>query len=89
MAQHNRFILRNDLSRPLTLNIEPEGAHFELRKGEEVFVIDDFASLPVTLKLTESETSGPIISIWPGDGVVTVEKDGVNVFDLVQGEVTA
>ncbi len=26
MAHHNHFVIRNDLSRSLTLNIEPEGA---------------------------------------------------------------
>jgi hypothetical protein len=43
-----------------------------------------FTSAPVTVKLTESGEGGPLVSIWPGDGEVTVEKDGVAVFDLIQ-----
>ena len=30
MAEHIRFIIRNDLSRPLILNIEPQGSFFPL-----------------------------------------------------------
>ena len=84
MDRHNHFVIRNDLSRALTLNIEPEGAFFHLPKGEEVSVIEVFTSAPVTIKLTNSDKGDPIVSIWPGDGEVRVEKDGVNVFDLIQ-----
>src|SRR5205823_1948401 len=66
MAQHNQFVIRNDLSRSLTLNIEPEGAFFPLGKGEEVSVFDVFTTSPVTLILTNSERGDPILSIWPG-----------------------
>src|SRR5262245_46453616 len=84
MAHQNRFVIRNDLSRPLTLNIEPEGALFPLGKGEEVSVIDVFTIAPVTIKLTSSEEGEPIVSIWPGDGDLRVEKEGVEVLDLIQ-----
>ena len=84
MVQHNRFVICNDLSKCLTLNIEPEGAFFPLGKGEEVSVTDVFTSAPVTVKLTKSDKGEPIVSIWPGDGDVRVEKDGVDVFDLIQ-----
>jgi hypothetical protein len=87
MAYHNRFVIRNDLSKSLTLNIEPEGAFFPLGKGEEVSVIDVFTVAPVTLKLTNSEKGDPIVSIWPGDGEVRVEKGGVDVLDLIQESV--
>ena len=36
------------------------------------------------VKLTASVKGEPILSIWPGDGEVRVEKDGVDVFDLIQ-----
>ena len=84
MAYNNRFVIRNDLSKSLTLNIEPEGAFFPLGKGEEVSVIDVFTAAPVTLKLTNSEKGDPIVSIWPGDGEVRIEKEGVDVLDLIQ-----
>jgi hypothetical protein len=84
MAHHNQFVIRNDLSGPLVLNIEPEGAHFPLGKGEEVSVFDVFRTAPVTVKLTSSDRGEPILSIWPGDGEVTVKKDGVDVLDLIQ-----
>ena len=84
MAHHNHFLIRNDLGRSLTLNIEPEGVFFPLGKGEEVSVTDVFTTAPVTLKLTSSGTGDPIVSIWPGDGEVRVEKDGVDLFELIQ-----
>ena len=84
MARHNQFVVRNDLSKSLTLNIEPEGAFFRLGKGEEVSIMDVFTTAPVTVKLTSSDQGDPILSIWPGDGEVRVEKDGVDVLELLQ-----
>ena len=31
-----------------------------------------------------SDNGETIISLWPGDGQVRVEKDGVDVFDLIE-----
>jgi len=84
MAHHNHFVIRNDLPGALILNIEPEGAFFSLKKGEEVSVIEVFKTAPVTVKLTSSDSGAPILSIWPGDGEVKVKKDGVDVLDLLQ-----
>jgi len=84
MAHHNQFLICNDLDRPLLLNIEPEGAFFPLGKGEEVSVFDTFTASPLTIKLTNSDRGDPILSIWPGDGDVRVEKNGVDVLDLLQ-----
>ena len=86
MAHRNQFVIRNDLSRSLILNIEPEGAFFPLGRGEEVSVFDVFTAAPVTVKLTNSDRGDPILSIWPGDGEVRVEKNGVDVLDLLQKE---
>jgi hypothetical protein len=84
MTHSNQFVIRNDLCSSLILNIEPEGAFFPLGKGEEVSVFDRFTTAPVTVKLTSSDGGGPIVSIWPGDGEVTVKKNGVDVLDLLQ-----
>ena len=87
MGHHNHFVIRNDLPKSLTVNIEPEGAFFPLGKGEEVSVIEVFTTAPVTVKLTNSDKGDPILSIWPGDGEVRVEKDGVDVLELLQQRV--
>jgi hypothetical protein len=84
MAHQNQFVIRNDLSKSLILNIEPEGAFFPLKTGEEVSVFDVFTTDPVTVELTNLDGGDPILSIWPGDGAVTVKKDGVDVLDLLQ-----
>ena len=83
MARHNQFTIRNDWSVAVTLNIEPEGAFFPLGKGEEVSVVDVFTTVPVTVRLTPSDRGDPILSIWPGDGEVRVQKDGVDLLDLI------
>ncbi|MEX2172723.1 MAG: hypothetical protein WD872_00090 [Pirellulaceae bacterium] len=83
MPQRNQFVICNDLAQPLRLNIEPEGAVFSLSKGEEVQITDVFTSQPVTIKLTRSEKGEPVVSIWPGDGEVTVEKDGIDMLDML------
>lgn len=88
MAHSNRFSIRNDSSTALTLNIEPEGAFFCLQKGEEVWVFDEFKTTPVSLNWTTSDQGTPIVSLWPGDGEIRVEKDGINVFDLLQQRVS-
>ena len=84
MAHHNHFVIRNDSPTALTLNIEPEGAFFLLQKGEEVCVFDEFKTTPVSLNWTTSDQGAPIVSLWPGDGEIRVEKDGTDVFDLLQ-----
>jgi hypothetical protein len=84
MANRNQFVIQNDLPKSLTLNIEPEGALFSLGEGAQVTVFDEFTHAPVTLKLTASDKGDPILSIWPGDGDVRVEKDGADLLDLLQ-----
>ena len=67
MATHNQFLIHNDLPKPLTLFIEPEGASFPLDRGEEVRVTDVFLSAPVTIKLTASDEGEPILSFGAGN----------------------
>ena len=84
MAQRSQFIICNDSFPMLMLNIEPEGAFFPLSKGDEVTVTDVYATIPATVRLTASDKGDPIVSVWPGDGEVRVEKNGVDVFNLIQ-----
>lgn len=84
MACHNHFVIRNELSQTLTLNLEPEGAFYPLRGGEKVTVREEFTASPVSITLTSSDNGDPILSIWPGDGEMRVEKDGVDLLDLLQ-----
>lgn len=83
MINRSRFVIQNDLSGPIIVNIEPECVQVSLSSGERVTVQDAFEKEPVTLKV-ESDKGDTIISVWPGDGEVRVEKDGVDVFDLIE-----
>ncbi len=82
MASQSRFVLQNDLGRPMILNIEPEGMFFRLEEGHEVSVTDIYSNAPVTLKFTCEGGGDPVVSIWPGDGEVKVEQDGRDVLEL-------
>jgi len=83
MTTQNRFVIRNCSPKTLALNVEPEGVFFPLGQGEEVSVRDTFSTAPVTVKITTTDAGDPVLSIWPGDGEVKVEKDGVDVLDLL------
>jgi hypothetical protein len=83
MAHQNHFMIRTEFSKPVTLNIEPEGAHFPLGSGEEVSVTEMFTTAPVTVILNHTDKGDPIFSIWPGGGNVRVEKDGLDLLDQV------
>ena len=83
MASVSRFVIENDSLVALVLNVEPEGAFFPLDRGRKVFVVDASETLPVTLRFSRGEHGESILSIWPGDGDVRVEKDGVNLLDTL------
>ncbi|MGH7138756.1 MAG: hypothetical protein ACREHD_23665 [Pirellulales bacterium] len=83
MSNHSRFFIQSDTPVALIVNIEPECVQVPLTLGETLTVKDRFENDPVTLKV-ESNDGETTISVWPGDGDVRVEKDGVDVFELVE-----
>lgn len=89
MSNVSRFAIHNDLSEPAVLNIEPECVFLPLGVGDEVTVVDHYTAHPVTIKLSKSDENGLVVSIWPGDGEVRVERGGVDVFeDRVSDEIS-
>jgi hypothetical protein len=83
MTNYSRSAIQNDRPERVIVNVEPECVQVRLASGEKLTVHDAFEKEPVTLKV-DSENGHTIISVWPGDGEVRVEKDGLDVFDLVQ-----
>lgn len=81
MSHQNQFVIQNGGSRPIIVNIEPECCHVSLANGEKVTVRESFDKEPLTLRV-ESDQGDTVISVWPGDGDVRVEKDGVDVLDV-------
>jgi hypothetical protein len=84
MPNENRFVVANDSKSSAELFIEPYGASFALGPGEEVTVTDVFTNHPVTVKLGLSAQGDRVVSLWPGDGEMKVEKGGIDVLDLLQ-----
>ncbi len=80
MPRDNRFTIRNESPRSLTLNVEPEGVFVSLAPGDGV-VTDSCLEIPVAVIWTQTPDGEPAVSIWPGDGEVRVTKDGVDVLD--------
>jgi hypothetical protein len=89
MPTESSFVIRNDCSTPLLINVEPEGVFVPLRQGEQVCVKDRFFHEPVTLRISSSGNGANIISVWPGDGDVCVEKEGVDVLESLANGVGA
>jgi hypothetical protein len=83
MTTNSRFVIQNDMPGPVVVNVEPECVQFTLAPGENVTVYDTFEREPVTLRM-ESAGGETILSVWPGDGEVRVERDGVDVFKAIQ-----
>ncbi len=83
MAAQTSITIRNSLSNPVLVYIEPEGAEYSLGVGEDISVLSVCSTSPAVIELSESENGTSFISIWPGDGDLKVEKDGINLFDLM------
>ena len=91
MRKKNHFILENSSAEILLIAIEPEGFVYELRQGESVHITDAYVEEPVTLHINRLEadkidwlnTDKTVVAVWPGDGDVTIEHDGVNLLDLI------
>lgn len=79
----NNFVFQNKTGQKLLLSIEPEGVLYALANDEKVSIRDEFVEKPVTLTATRGDGNEVIISIWPGDGELSVEKDGQNVLELI------
>jgi hypothetical protein len=84
MSNAKHFVIENNAGKPIDLYIEPEGALFGLKRGEKVTVREQFTKSPVSVIVSTSESGATEVTTWPGDGEVRVEKDGVDVLDLIQ-----
>jgi hypothetical protein len=73
MAQSTVFGVVNDSRLSLTILIEPEGHPIKLNYGDEVTVRDEYVKEPVTIKISEDQAMGVVLSLWPGDGDIIVE----------------
>jgi len=62
----------------MVFQIEPEGLQFSIDPNEDVLVNYDYDVEPLELRL--GETDDPVFgAIVPGDGDLTVEKNGRDV----------
>lgn len=81
MSNANEFLIDNHTGDDFSVHIEPECFVVQLKQGECLTVRDKYFVAPVTLRIGKSELGRTVISIWPGDGDVVVERNGVNVMD--------
>lgn len=81
--KHSQFLIENDRSVPVAVAIEPEGMLMNLAPDESLVVKDEYETDPVTIRVSDDGEGGIVICIWPGDGDTKVEKNGVNVLELM------
>lgn len=82
MSNANEFLIDNDTGDDFAVHIEPECFVVQLKQGECLTVRDKYSIAPVTLRIGRDKLDRTVISIWPGDGDVVVERNGVNVTDV-------
>jgi hypothetical protein len=72
--------IRNKLADEIVLNLEPESVLVRLRSGESVNVFDEGGLSNARLDLSRLR-GDLVISLWPGDGGLRVEKNGVDIMN--------
>jgi hypothetical protein len=82
MNSCSRFVLENETSKALSIQVEPEAVRFALEPGESATITDQFKQSPVTLRFSDESNGDSIVSVWPGDGEVVVKKCGKDVLDV-------
>jgi|688.fasta_scaffold1203069_1 hypothetical protein len=82
MSNASQFLIDNDTGHDFAVHIEPECFVVQLKQGDCLTVRETYSVAPVTLRIGKDERDRTVISIWPGDGDVVVERNGVSVMDL-------
>ena len=73
------FTIDNDSTRPFSIHVEPEGFVVILQPGEHVTVRDEYDKFCLTVRMGIDDRGATVLSIWPGDGFVGVERDGIRI----------
>ena len=81
MTNETVFLIDNDTDEDFDVYVEPECFLVRLKHGECLTVRDSYAQSPVTVRIGKGESGERVLSLWPGDGDVVVEKNGINVMD--------
>ena len=79
MPHTTEFLIDNDTGDEFAVHIEPECFVVQMKQGECLTVRNIYTITPVTLRMGKDHRGRTVVSLWPGDGDVVVEKDGVNV----------
>ena len=81
MPNTTEFLIDNDTGDDFAVHIEPECFVVQMKHGECLTVRDEYSISPVTVRIGKDHRSRTVISLWPGDGDVVVEKNGINVME--------
>lgn len=79
MATTTQFMIDNDSDDDFAVHIEPECFVVRMKQGDCLTVRESYSKSPVTVRVGKDQTGQTVVSLWPGDGEIVVEKDGVNV----------
>jgi len=84
MSNANHFVIENQSNKPLDLYVEPEG--FVRDEAERKSPSGPIHELPGQRRRVHVRDGQPGSLHLAGDAEVRVEKDGVDVVDLIQGK---
>lgn len=80
MAIATCFII-NDGNDDIVVYVEPEGHDFPLSPDQQIEISQQFTNVPFTVKVARSSKDECMLSIWPGDGELSVTLNGENVLE--------
>lgn len=81
MPTTTQFMIDNDSGDDFDVYIEPECFVVRMKQGDYLTVKESYSESPVTVRVGKDQAGRTVISLWPGDGDVVIEKDGVNVME--------
>lgn len=81
MPNVNRFLIDTMTAEVLEVFVEPECVALHIANGECITVHEKYTTEPVTVRVNKDVNGKLLISLWPGDGDIVVEKNGINVME--------
>ena len=82
--KHRSFRIQNGSPHRLAIHLEPEAVACALAPSDEVVVHETYRDEPLTMRISAPHASEIVLTIWPGDGNVRVEKGGRDILDVPQ-----
>lgn len=81
MTIRSSFEIHNESTKTLEFHLEPECWSFYLKKGESATIRGEYDREPPSIQFSDSDDGAIFGAVFPGDGDVVIEKNGVIIID--------